>query len=83
MVNVCGITRRLSDGLFLSVAQDVARDYPDIVFDDVLIDRACLHVRNSYTLHYSNLPFLKDCSKPSEIFRHCHGHAKLVRRHSQ
>ncbi|RKP03733.1 hypothetical protein CXG81DRAFT_9211 [Caulochytrium protostelioides] len=35
---------RLSDGLFLNVAKDVARDYPDIQVDDVLLDRACLQI---------------------------------------
>jgi hypothetical protein len=36
--------RKLSDGLFLEACNDVAKDYPDIQFDDVLLDRACLHV---------------------------------------
>lgn len=35
---------KLSDGLFLTVAQEISREYPDIVFDDVLLDRACLHI---------------------------------------
>lgn len=36
--------RKLSDGLFLEACNDVAKDFPDIQFDDVLLDRACLHV---------------------------------------
>ncbi|CAG8450605.1 11123_t:CDS:10 [Ambispora leptoticha] len=35
---------KLSDGLFLEVAHEVSKDYPDIKFDDVLLDRACLHI---------------------------------------
>uniref|UniRef100_A0A1D1YK94 Isocitrate dehydrogenase [NAD] subunit 2, mitochondrial n=1 Tax=Anthurium amnicola TaxID=1678845 RepID=A0A1D1YK94_9ARAE len=35
---------KLSDGLFLEVCNDVAKDFPDIQFDDVLLDRACLHI---------------------------------------
>ncbi|KAH6560401.1 hypothetical protein BASA50_006626 [Batrachochytrium salamandrivorans] len=36
--------QKLSDGLFLSVTQDIAKQYPDIVLDDVLLDRVCLQV---------------------------------------
>ncbi|RGB42009.1 mitochondrial NAD-dependent isocitrate dehydrogenase subunit 2 precursor [Rhizophagus diaphanus] len=35
---------KLSDGLFLEACNDVAKDFPDIQFDDVLLDRACLHI---------------------------------------
>ncbi|KAI9225446.1 MAG: isocitrate dehydrogenase, NAD-dependent [Piptocephalis tieghemiana] len=35
---------KMSDGLFLSVCQDVAKEFPDIKFSDVLLDRACLHI---------------------------------------
>ncbi|KAI9088350.1 hypothetical protein DFS34DRAFT_640627, partial [Phlyctochytrium arcticum] len=31
--------QKLADGLFLSVAQEVGKDYPDIKMDDVLLDR--------------------------------------------
>lgn len=33
---------KLSDGLFLNVARDVAKDFPDIEFDAELLDNACL-----------------------------------------
>jgi len=33
---------KMSDGLFLSVCQDISKDYPEIEFEDVLLDRACL-----------------------------------------
>jgi isocitrate dehydrogenase (NAD+) len=35
---------RLADGLFLQVARDVAKEYPRINFDEVLLDRACLQI---------------------------------------
>ncbi|CAG8554077.1 10257_t:CDS:10 [Cetraspora pellucida] len=35
---------KLSDGLFLDVCQEVAKDFPDIKFEDMLLDRACLHI---------------------------------------
>ncbi|KAK9711631.1 NAD-dependent isocitrate dehydrogenase [Basidiobolus ranarum] len=35
---------KMSDGLFLSACRDVAQQFPQIKFDDVLLDRACLHV---------------------------------------
>jgi isocitrate dehydrogenase (NAD+) len=33
-----------TDGLFLSVARETARDYPSIQFDDILIDNLCLQM---------------------------------------
>lgn len=35
---------RMSDGLFLSVCQDMAAEYPDVEFEEQLLDRACLQV---------------------------------------
>src|SRR5690606_35858084 len=35
---------KLSDGLFLSSCQEVAREFPDVQFDDLLLDRACLQI---------------------------------------
>ncbi|CAG8486157.1 1860_t:CDS:2 [Funneliformis caledonium] len=35
---------KLSDGLFLEACYNVAKHFPDIHFDDVLLDRACLHI---------------------------------------
>jgi isocitrate dehydrogenase (NAD+) len=34
----------MSDGLFLDVCSEVANEFPDVKFDNVLLDRACLHV---------------------------------------
>lgn len=38
------LTRKLADGLFLDVCKQVSKDFPNIKFNDVLLDRACLHV---------------------------------------
>ena len=35
---------KASDGLFLNVARQVAKDYPDIRFDDVIIDTLCMRL---------------------------------------
>ena len=35
---------KFSDGLFLAVAREVARDYPDIEFEDVIVDNLCLQL---------------------------------------
>ncbi|KAF9437029.1 NAD-dependent isocitrate dehydrogenase [Entomortierella beljakovae] len=35
---------KLSDGLFLSSCQEVAREFPEVKFDDLLLDRACLQL---------------------------------------
>lgn len=34
----------MSDGLFLNSCRDVARDYPDIQFDERYIDTVCLNI---------------------------------------
>ncbi len=35
---------KFSDGLFLSVAREVARDYGDIEFEDVVVDTVCMRL---------------------------------------
>jgi isocitrate dehydrogenase (NAD+) len=35
---------KFSDGLFLAVARDVAKDYPDIELNEVLIDNLCMQL---------------------------------------
>ncbi|KAL5037371.1 hypothetical protein BDV3_006871 [Batrachochytrium dendrobatidis] len=36
--------QKLSDGLFLSVSLDISKKYPEIVVDDILLDRICLQI---------------------------------------
>ncbi|MFC2005586.1 isocitrate/isopropylmalate dehydrogenase family protein [Chloroflexota bacterium] len=35
---------KFSDGLFLDVAREVAKSYPDIEFEDVIVDNLCAHL---------------------------------------
>ena len=35
---------KFSDGLFLTAAREVAKDYPDIKFDDIIIDNLCMQL---------------------------------------
>ena len=34
--------RKMSDGMFLSACRQVAKEFPDIAYDEDLLDRACL-----------------------------------------
>ncbi len=38
---------KFSDGLFLSTARKVAESYPDIEFEDVIVDNLCMHLVTS------------------------------------
>jgi len=50
---------KFSDGLFLAVAREVAKDYPDIEFDDVIVDTLCMRlVRNPSQFDVLVLPNL-------------------------
>ena len=35
---------KFSDGLFLAAAREVAKEYPDIKFDDVIVDNMCMQL---------------------------------------
>jgi len=35
---------KFSDGLFLTAAREVAKEYPDIVFEDVVVDALCMRL---------------------------------------
>jgi len=50
---------KFSDGLFLTAAREVAKEYPDIEFEDVLIDALCMRlVRNPQFFDVIALPNL-------------------------
>ncbi|MFC1907923.1 isocitrate/isopropylmalate dehydrogenase family protein [Chloroflexota bacterium] len=50
---------KFSDGLFLNVARDVASDYPDIEFEDILVDNLCAQlVQQSHQFDILLLPNL-------------------------
>jgi hypothetical protein len=39
-----GMDRKMSDGMFLSACREVAKGFPDIAYDEDLLDRVCLKV---------------------------------------
>lgn len=39
--------RKMSDGMFLSACRQVAKDFPEVAYDEDLLDRVCLHVRKN------------------------------------
>ena len=50
---------KLSDGLFIDCARGVARDYPEITYDERIVDAACMHlVMHPETLDVLLLPNL-------------------------
>jgi len=50
---------KFSDGLFLSVAREVAKEYPDIEFQDMVVDATCMSlVRNPQRFDVMVLPNL-------------------------
>ena len=50
---------KFSDGLFLAAAREVAKDYPDIEFEDVIVDALCMQlVRNPSRFDVLVLPNL-------------------------
>jgi isocitrate dehydrogenase (NAD+) len=50
---------KFSDGLFLATAREVAKEYPDIDFEDVVIDALCMRlVRNPQSFDVLVLPNL-------------------------
>ena len=42
---------KISDGLFLKSCRDVAKDYPDIEFNDVIVDNMCMQLVNKWRLY--------------------------------
>ena len=50
---------KFSDGLFLSVSREVAKDYPDIEFTDIIVDNLCMQlVRKPHQFDILVLPNL-------------------------
>jgi isocitrate dehydrogenase (NAD+) len=50
----------MSDGMFLSACRGVAKEFPDITYDEDLLDRVCLQVCHVYC---SNHCYLLHCSR--------------------
>ena len=67
----------MSDGMFLSACRQVAKEFPDISYDEDLLDRACLQVRLlPFQMQYFRmLTTGTDRAKPSAIRGSRDGHA--------
>ena len=39
-----GVSRKMSDGMFLTACRAVAKDYPKIKYTEDLLDRVCLRI---------------------------------------
>jgi len=49
-------SRKLSDGLFLETARQVAKDYPEIQHNDMIIDNCCMQlVSNPHQFDVMNM----------------------------
>lgn len=51
---------KMSDGLFLTVADEIAKEYPDIEFDSELLDNACLKVRCESLVNVNSITDFSD-----------------------
>ena len=38
------VSRKMSDGMFLSACREVAKEFSDITYDEDLLDKVCLQV---------------------------------------
>ena len=38
------LSRKMSDGMFLSACREVSKEFPDVAYDEDLLDRVCLKV---------------------------------------
>lgn len=49
------MTRKMSDGMFLSACREVSKEFPDVVYDEDLLDRVCLRVWCFWFWNFSEL----------------------------
>lgn len=40
--------RKMSDGMFLSACREVSKEFPDVAYDEDLLDRVCLRVNRIF-----------------------------------
>ena len=63
---------RLADGLFLQVAKDMSKLYPDITMDAIILDKACLQV--DYLIVTFKIGVI-DGARSDPILGYSHGYA--------
>ena len=49
------IIRKMSDGMFLSACREVSKEFPDVAYDEDLLDRVCLRVCCFWRWNFSEL----------------------------
>lgn len=70
----------MSDGMFLSACRQVSKDYPDISYDEDLLDRACLQVRSvAWQIADNRVTPRTDRAESRAIFEPRHGDAEPLR----
>lgn len=59
----------MSDGMFLSACRQVSKDFPDVAYDEDLLDRACLQVKRGI-IQANVHPLIDniDRAKPTAVF---------------
>jgi isocitrate dehydrogenase (NAD+) len=69
-------SRKMSDGMFLSACRQVKNDFPDVAYDEDLLDRVCLQVNNSSS-RVKSLFLTKSpgCAKSETLLGSRHGDA--------
>ena len=43
-----GQDRKMSDGMFLSACREISKEFPDVAYDEDLLDRVCLRVNSIF-----------------------------------
>lgn len=69
----------MSDGMFLSACREVSKEFPDVKYDEDLLDRVCLQVRSRPALRYNwTTLFWIDRHEPETLLRSRDGYAQPV-----
>lgn len=72
----------MSDGMFLSACREVSKEFPDVKYDEDLLDRVCLQVRSISFSATAWLTYLiLDRHQSKALLRPGHGDAQFIRRH--
>lgn len=64
------IYRKMSDGMFLSACREVSKEFPDVAYDEDLLDRVCLKVCWLFTEIFGAdvfTSFCPGCDKSSSL----------------
>lgn len=69
----------MSDGMFLSACREVSKEFPDVTYDEDLLDRVCLQVCFIYLWQMPAISnSLLGCYQPQALLGSRDGHAKSI-----